>query len=120
MQANGAEMLRLACCLATERGVRVCAPIHDAILIEAAEGELEHAIEEAQRAMSDASALVLDGFCLHSDARPIIHPAHYEDERGKQMWETCWQVIRELQMKGQVPVEEEEPGMCETRRCCAM
>jgi hypothetical protein len=94
MQANGAEMLRLACCLATERGVRVCAPIHDAILIEAAEDELEHAIAEAQRAMSDASALVLDGFRLHSDTRPIIYPARYEDERGKEMWETCWQVIR--------------------------
>ena len=24
-QANGAEMLRLACCLATERGIRICA-----------------------------------------------------------------------------------------------
>src|SRR3954464_13305113 len=35
MQANGAEMLRLACCLATERGIRVCAPVHDALLIEA-------------------------------------------------------------------------------------
>src|SRR6516164_5927339 len=32
MQANGAEQLRLACCLATERGVEVCCPIHDAIL----------------------------------------------------------------------------------------
>ena len=32
MQANGAEMLRLACCLATERGVQVCAPVHDAVL----------------------------------------------------------------------------------------
>ena len=35
MQANGAEMLRLACCLATERGIRVCAPVHDALLVEA-------------------------------------------------------------------------------------
>src|SRR5262249_15536967 len=35
MQANGAEMLRLACCLATERGISVCAPVHDAILIQA-------------------------------------------------------------------------------------
>ena len=34
MQANGAEMLRLACCLATEQGIEVCAPIHDALLIE--------------------------------------------------------------------------------------
>src|SRR5262249_1786211 len=27
MQANGAEMMRLACCLATERGIQVCAPV---------------------------------------------------------------------------------------------
>ncbi len=40
MQANGAEMLRLACCLATEAGIKVCAPGHDAILIEAAADEL--------------------------------------------------------------------------------
>ncbi len=35
MQANGAEMMRLACSLATERGIRVCAPVHDALLVEA-------------------------------------------------------------------------------------
>src|SRR5204862_5219938 len=35
MQANGAELLRLACCFAVESGIRVCAPVHDAILIEA-------------------------------------------------------------------------------------
>ena len=34
MQANGAEMLRLACCLATERGVQLYAPVHDAVLVE--------------------------------------------------------------------------------------
>jgi DNA polymerase I len=33
MQANGAEMLRLASCLTIERGVAVCAPVHDALLI---------------------------------------------------------------------------------------
>ena len=36
MQANGAEMLRLACCLATEAGITVCAPVHDALLVEGA------------------------------------------------------------------------------------
>ena len=41
MQANGAEMLRLACCLATERGIEVCAPVHDAVLICAPLDRLE-------------------------------------------------------------------------------
>jgi hypothetical protein len=44
MQANGAEMLRLACSFATERGVRVAAPVHDALLIEAPLDELENAV----------------------------------------------------------------------------
>lgn len=32
MQANGAEMLRLACVKIVENGVKLCAPIHDAYL----------------------------------------------------------------------------------------
>jgi hypothetical protein len=34
MQGNGAEMLRIACIFLTEAGIRVCAPVHDALLIE--------------------------------------------------------------------------------------
>ena len=33
MQANDAEMLRFACCMAFERGIEVCAPVHDVVLI---------------------------------------------------------------------------------------
>src|SRR4029077_1196039 len=35
MQAHGAEMLRIAAIAATEAGIQVCAPIHDAFLIAA-------------------------------------------------------------------------------------
>jgi hypothetical protein len=34
VQGNGAEMLRLACCYALERGITVIAPVHDALLVE--------------------------------------------------------------------------------------
>ena len=30
MQGTGAEMMRIACCLATESGIEICAPVHDA------------------------------------------------------------------------------------------
>jgi hypothetical protein len=93
MQANGAEMLRLACCIATERGVRVCAPVHDAILIEAPQDDLETAVQEATRAMADASGFVLDGFALRSEATLIRHPERYQDPRGATMWEMVWQSI---------------------------
>ena len=41
MQANGAEMMRLAAIAATEAGIEVCAPVHDAFLIAAPLSRLE-------------------------------------------------------------------------------
>ena len=96
MQANGAEMLRLACCLTTERGVRVCAPVHDAILIEAPLNQLDAAVAIAQEAMAKASGWVLDGLQLRSGATLIRHPDRFRDERGAQMWATVQEVLAEL------------------------
>lgn len=96
MQANGAEMLRLACCLATEHGVRVCAPVHDALLIEAPLDQLEEAVAVAQQAMAETSRVVLDGVTLRSEAELIRFPDRYADERGQRMWHTVWQVLHEL------------------------
>ena len=88
MQANGAEMLRLACCFATEAGISVVAPVHDALLIEAPLPELDTAIARTQQFMTLASEYVLDGFRLCSDSKVICHPDRYMDERGERMWET--------------------------------
>jgi hypothetical protein len=96
MQANGAEMLRLACCFATEQGIRVCAPVHDALLIEAPASDLEGAVRTAQKAMTDASKLVLDGFKLRTDAELIRYPERYEDGRGQRMWKTVWDTLSEI------------------------
>jgi DNA polymerase I len=59
MQANGAEMLRLGCCLATERGIEVCAPVHDAVLICAPLDRLDADIATMRAAMAEASRVVL-------------------------------------------------------------
>ncbi len=55
VQANGAEMLRIACILITEAGIRICAPVHDAVLIEAPLEELDERVGQAQELMSEAS-----------------------------------------------------------------
>lgn len=86
MQANGAEMLRLACIRLTADGVRVCAPVHDAILIEAPLDVLPDVVAHTQSVMRQASAAVLGGFELGSDARIVCHPDRYMDERGVGMW----------------------------------
>src|SRR5262249_17333470 len=59
MQAHGAEMMRLAACLATERGIAVCCPVHDAFLIEADAGMIDAESARMQEAMREASELVL-------------------------------------------------------------
>ena len=93
MQANGAEMMRLACCYATEEGVAVCCPVHDALLIEAPADRIDGAITITQEAMARASREVLGGFALRSDVKVYAHPDRYEDERGVPMWRTVWDLI---------------------------
>jgi DNA polymerase I-like protein with 3'-5' exonuclease and polymerase domains len=97
MQANGAEMLRLACCLAVERGVTVIAPVHDSLLIEASVGDSIEAIITARRAMAEASRIVLGNLTLRTDVKVFSHPMRYIDKRGLAMWNTVWKVIRELE-----------------------
>ena len=79
-------MLRLACCLATEQGIEVCAPVHDAVLICAPLDRLEADIALMQDIMREASRIVLDGFELGTDATVVRHPDRYMDERGTVMW----------------------------------
>jgi DNA polymerase I len=93
MQANGAEMLRLACCLATERGIEICAPIHDAVMIEAPLDRLEHDIAGMRAAMAEASRIVLGGFELRTDVSRVLYPHRYHDARGTVMWDRVMRLI---------------------------
>ena len=87
MQANGAEMLRIASILMVQNGIHLCAPVHDAVLIEAPLDRLENDLAQAQDLMREASRLVLGGFELNSDAKVIRYPERFEDERGMEMWQ---------------------------------
>jgi len=92
-QANGAEMLRLACCYATEAGIRVCAPVHDAVLIEAPINDLDRVTSDMQAYMARASRDVLGGFELRTDVKRVLAPDRYVDERGRAMWSRVWSLI---------------------------
>jgi hypothetical protein len=108
MQANGSEMLRLACCLVTEAGVSVCAPIHDAMLVEAGLDELDDVVARTQALMAEASAQVLSGFRLRSDAKLIRYPERYQDERGETMWATVMGLLEALP-RGSDPCMDAHP-----------
>jgi DNA polymerase-1 len=95
IQANGAEMLRIACCLATERGIEVCAPVHDAVLICAPLDRLEADIAATRTAMAEASRAVLDGFELRSDVSIVRWPDRYVDPRGAVMWQRVMNILQQ-------------------------
>jgi DNA polymerase-1 len=93
MQANGAEMLRIACCLGTERGIEVCAPIHDALLICAPGDRLEEDVVRMRAAMAEASRFVLAGFELATDVKVVRWPDRYSDPRGSEMWDRVCNLV---------------------------
>jgi hypothetical protein len=93
MQGNGAELLRIACCLATERGIEVCAPVHDAVLIAAPLERIEADVAAMQAAMAEASAAVLGGFVLGTEAK--TYPDRYRDPRGELMWKRVSDLVRQ-------------------------
>ena len=87
MQANGAEMLRLACIALEEEGIGICAPVHDAILIEAPLNSIDQHVACATHLMWKASEWVLGpGRQCRVDAEIVRWPARYIDGRGADMW----------------------------------
>ena len=58
MQANGAEMMRLAAIAAYETGIQICAPAHDAFWIMAPLSELTDTIEAMTKIMERAAFTV--------------------------------------------------------------
>ena len=87
MQGNGAELMRVAACLMTEAAIQVCAPVHDAFLVEADHGQIVDVVQAVQAHMATASRAVLSGFELRSDAKVVSHPERYADARGARMFE---------------------------------
>jgi DNA polymerase family A len=100
-QANASEMLRIAACLATERGIEVCAPVHDAFLICAPIEVIDDHVVKMRAAMAEASRFVLSGFELRTEAETVCHPNRYTDPRGRVMWDRVWALIAKRQQQQQ-------------------
>ncbi len=96
MQANAAEMMRLACRNAIRDGVKICMPVHDALLIEARIEDIQATIDATQRAMAEASKIILEGFELRSKVKEIRYPDRYMDDRGEKMWNTINTILKDM------------------------
>jgi hypothetical protein len=60
IQATGADILRMACILMVRHGIKLLAPIHDAVLIESSIDNIEKDVALAREIMRRASRIVLN------------------------------------------------------------
>jgi hypothetical protein len=96
MQANGAEMMRLACCLATENGVELVAPVHDGFLIHAPVDQIDEMVSRMCAAMAKASKIILRGFELRVGTDVFRYPERFVDEdRAEPLWSTTMRLLEE-------------------------
>ena len=87
IQSTGADILRIACILAVRHGIKLLAPVHDAVLIEAPIDRIEADVALMQEIMRRASRIVLNATAdgtheLRTDAKIIRFPDRYTDKRG--------------------------------------
>jgi DNA polymerase I len=93
MQANGAEMMRLAACLATESGIHVCCPVHDAFLIMSPVEYLKKDAKDMRTFMDEASKIILNGFTLRTDQDLYCYPERFMDEDGFPFWQRIMRLL---------------------------
>jgi DNA polymerase I len=91
IQTACADMLRIACIMAARHRIRILAPVHDAVLIEAPIERIEADVKLMQEIMRRASRIVLNSTAdgdheLRTDANIIKYPDRYTDKRGAEMW----------------------------------
>jgi DNA polymerase-1 len=104
IQGSGADILRVACIWATRHGLRLLAPVHDAVLIEASLERIEADVALMQELMRRASRVVLGGHELRTDAKIIRHPDRYTDRRGDAVWANVLRLLAEYR-QGAMPCE---------------
>jgi hypothetical protein len=102
VQAAGADILRIACILATRHGIRLLAPIHDAVLIEAPIDRIETDVALMQEIMRRASRIVLNAdpegtHELRTDAKIFRYPERYRDPRGAAIWTRVLELLEQQQ-----------------------
>jgi DNA polymerase I len=91
IQSAGADILRISCILAARHGIKIIAPIHDAILVEAPIERIEADVALLQEIMRRSSRIVLNSdpngtHELRTDAKIVRYPDRYTDPRGEEIW----------------------------------
>jgi hypothetical protein len=105
IQAAGGDVLRLAIIGLVRKGIRVAAPIHDAVLTVCDEVEVEQHVATVQRIMRKAAKVSI-GWEIPVDSRVVHHPDRYADSRGTDMFQTIIGILEEIERRPTEPKGE--------------
>lgn len=97
MQATCTEILRWACVLASDDGITIHAPLHDAVLIGAPDAEIEDAIARMRQHMVAASRLVLGVEMKVPVPKIIRYPNRMREPRGAKTWDKIMRLLDEVE-----------------------
>jgi len=87
VQAGGGDCLRAACISLVKAEIQVSVPVHDAVLVETSEGDVDFEVAKARQIMGDVSE-ALFGIRIRTDTKLVRWPDRYIDGRGEAIWET--------------------------------
>jgi hypothetical protein len=91
MQATGAEMMRAAAIAATEAGIRVAAPVHDAFLIVAPLDRLEDDAEAMAEIMREAGMTTTGGVPVRVDI--YLERVRFNPGEHRKMFNTALELL---------------------------
>jgi hypothetical protein len=87
VQANAAEMMRWAACLAYENGVPLNCPVHDAFLGEGRLEDQDSIVATQAASMERGSAIILDGAIVRVESHVFRYPDRFMDDKGWKKWQ---------------------------------
>ena len=77
IQSTGADLMRIVCIAATEAGIEVAAPVHDAFLIVCPLDRLDQDVAHMREIMIRASKVVTSGLPIRVDEKVVRFPDRY-------------------------------------------
>jgi hypothetical protein len=98
VQSTGADIMRIACNIGARHGIKLVAPVHDAVMIEAPLERIDADVALMREIMRRASRVVLNASPsgtheLRTDVSIVRYPDRYMDKRGENFWR---QVLEQL------------------------
>ena len=104
IQSAGGEILRIACILGHRHGIRLIAPIHDAVMIESPIDRIDADVALMSELMRRASRVVLNAepggpYELRTKADIIRFPDRFSDKRGEQIWQNVLKLLNDVEEK---------------------